>query len=88
MPSSTDLADTRRIVFARVNALETVLRRLAHRVELLEARRVAEAQSDPPEASSAAGKVVVRSVSRRAIGSQRAIGARAHREDLEEAWRD
>jgi hypothetical protein len=90
MPSSitADLVDTRRLLLARTNALENLLRRLLHRVELLEAHRVAEAQSDPPEASGAAGKGVVRSFSRRAIGSQLAIGARVHREDLEEAWRE
>jgi hypothetical protein len=84
---AADLADTRRLLLARANALENLLRKLTQRVASLEERRVAEAQSDPPEASSAAGKGVVRGFNRRAIGSQLAVDGIFHREDLE-AWRE
>jgi hypothetical protein len=89
MPLSTaaDLADTRRILFARVNALENVLQKLAQRVASLEERQGAQPRPDVPEASGAAGKGIVRSFSRRAVGSQPTLDGMFHREDLE-AWRD
>jgi hypothetical protein len=86
MPSITaDLADTRRLLFARVNALENVLRKFVRRVELLEERQAAQARPELPETPGVAGE----DTRRRASGSQSIIGGRlSHREDLEEAWRD
>jgi hypothetical protein len=90
MPSSiaADLINTRRLLLARANALENLLRKLAQRVASLEERQAAQTRSDPSEASSAAGKGVVRGFNRRAIGSQLAVDGIFHREDLEEAWRE
>ena len=84
MPTSitADLADTRRLLFARVNALENVLRKLTQRVELLESGR--STRPELPEVSSVAGK----DTRRRARGSQPAIGGLSQREDLESTWRD
>jgi hypothetical protein len=90
MPTSitADLADTRRLLFARVNALENVLRKLVQRVALLEERQAAQTRPDPPETSNVAEDGIVRSrFRRRAVGSQLTLGGMSHREDLE-AWRD
>jgi hypothetical protein len=83
MPSSiaADLVDTRRILLARMNALETVIRKLARRVESLEGRHAV--QTRPPETSSGARE----DTRWRASGSQPTLDGMFHREDLE-AWRD